>query len=63
MKANVNKDMCIGCGACQAIVPDVFEIADDGLATCKVESIKDELKDDVDDAAMSCPTSAIEISE
>ena len=32
MKAKVNKDLCIGCGACAAIVPDVFQIGDDGLA-------------------------------
>lgn len=63
MKAKVNKDICIGCGACQAIVPDVFELEDDGLASCKVDSIKDELKDEVTDAAESCPTGAIEIEE
>lgn len=63
MKAKVNKDICIGCGACQAIVPDVFELEDDGLATAKVESISEELKDEVTDAAESCPTGAIEIEE
>ena len=26
----VNKDLCIGCGACQAVCPEVFEIDDDG---------------------------------
>ena len=26
----VYKDLCIGCGACQAVAPDVFEIEDDG---------------------------------
>ena len=62
MKAKVNKDICIGCGACQAIAPDVFELEDDGLAVCKVEEIK-ENKEDVQDAADSCPTSAIEVEE
>ena len=63
MKAKVNKDICIGCGACQAIVPDVFELEDDGLAVCKVEEIKENKKEDVLDAADSCPTSAIEVEE
>ena len=63
MKAKVNKDICIGCGACQAIVPDVFELEDDGLAACKKEEIIEDLKDDVVDAAESCPTSAIEVEE
>ena len=30
MKANVNKELCIGCGACAAIVPDVFDFGEDG---------------------------------
>lgn len=63
MKAKVNKDICIGCGACQAIVPDVFELEDDGLAVCKEEEIKEELKEDVRDASDSCPTGAIEVEE
>lgn len=62
MKAKVNKDICIGCGACQAISPDVFELEDDGLATCKVDIIKDN-KDEVIDAKESCPTGAIEVEE
>ena len=48
MKAKVNKDQCIGCGACAVIVPDVFEIEDDGLACAKgevTESNKDEVID------------------
>lgn len=62
MKAKVNKDQCIGCGACQAIVPDVFEIEDDGLACTKGE-VTDENKDDVIDASESCPTGAIKVEE
>ena len=33
MKAIVDRDGCIGCGMCAEICPDVFEIADDGLAS------------------------------
>ena len=63
MKAKVNKDICIGCGACQAIEPDTFELDDDGLAICKAESIEESKQDDVRDAADSCPTGAIEVEE
>ena len=31
-KVKVLKDVCIGCGACQAICSSVYEIDDDGLA-------------------------------
>ena len=49
--------------ACAAICPDVFEIDDDGLSKAKVETVKEENKDEVQDAADSCPTAAIEIEE
>lgn len=60
MELKVNKDLCIGCGACQAVCPEVFELEDDGLARAKVSSVKDEFKDDAIDALEGCPTSAIE---
>lgn len=60
MKVKVNQEACIGCGACQALVPDVFEINDDGLATAKEEEVSTELVEEVVDALEGCPTSAIE---
>ena len=63
MKVKVNKDACIGCGACASICPDVFELNDEGLSEAKVEEVKEELQDEVRDAADSCPTGAIEVNE
>ena len=59
MKVKVDKNLCIGCGACQAIEPSVFELEDDGLAKAIDEEIKDEIKENVIDALEGCPTSAI----
>ena len=63
MKVKVNKDACIGCGACAAICDEVFELNDEGLSIAKVEEVKEELQDEVRDAADSCPTGAIEVEE
>ena len=63
MKVKVNKDACIGCGACEQICRDVFRLSDDGLSEAKVEEVKEEFQDEVRDAADSCPTGAIEIEE
>jgi ferredoxin len=50
MKLKVDKDLCIGCGACQAVCPEVFEIEDDGLATTIVDEIKEDNVEDAIDA-------------
>ena len=59
MKVEVNKELCIGCGACQAICDEVFEIGDDGQATVKPVEITEELESSVLDAVEGCPVSAI----
>lgn len=61
MKVVVNRDNCIGCGACEALCPEVFQIDDEGLSTViSKEEVKEELLDKVTEAIESCPTSAIE---
>ncbi|MBE0601819.1 MAG: ferredoxin, partial [Firmicutes bacterium] len=32
MKATIDRDGCIGCGVCADTCPEVFRMADDGLA-------------------------------
>ena len=67
MKAKVNKDVCIGCGACTAIAKDYFVIGEDSLAEVaenfKDKEVKEEMQDDVIMASESCPTGAIEVEE
>ena len=58
-KVEVDKNKCIGCGACTAIAPDVFEFDDDGLA----KAVKQEINEDVKTAAEGCPTEAITAEE
>ena len=59
MKVKVNPDVCIGCGACQAIAPDVFEINDDGIAQEISEEVKEEFVEDATVAKEGCPVNAI----
>ena len=58
-KVKVLKDVCIGCGACQAICSSVYEIDDDGLAQVIVEEVPKEVLEDAIDALENCPTCAI----
>ena len=59
-KVEVNENLCVGCGACQAICPDVFEMTDDNKARVKENPTE---KECAKEAVDSCPVSAISIDE
>ena len=50
MKAKVIRENCIGCGACQAIAPNVFEIDDEGLSKVINPEVKADDEEDFKDA-------------
>ena len=62
MKAEVDKDTCIGCGLCTSICEAVFELEDDGKAVAKVNPVPEDSEDEAKDAEASCPVNAISIS-
>ncbi len=52
-------EQCIGCGACSAIAPEIFEMTDEGYATVILDPIPEELMDLAIEAQEGCPTGAI----
>lgn len=60
MKAIVNEELCIGCGMCESICPEVFEMNDDGIAVV-IGEVTEDLADSANEAKEACPTEAIEI--
>ena len=59
VKVNEN---CIGCGACTAVCPDVFDLNDEVKAeNIMGEDIPEDLMDACKEAAESCPVEAIEL--
>jgi ferredoxin len=63
MKAIVKKDICIGCGLCVDICPEVFILGDDNIAKTIADRVPAEIKDKCRDAAKNCPVEAIMIEE
>ena len=61
MKANVDKDTCIGCGLCPTIAPEVFDMDDDGKAYTILEEVPENSKEAVKEAEGSCPVAAISV--
>ncbi|MEN3035481.1 MAG: ferredoxin [Candidatus Methanosuratincola sp.] len=53
----VDRDLCIGCGNCTLVCPDVFKLDQEG----KSRVINAAEKCDVDYAVSSCPVGAISL--
>lgn len=60
MKVKVNPELCIACGACISLAPDVYDWGEDDKAVALEGEVPPELEDEAQDALESCPTEAIE---
>lgn len=61
MKAVIDRDGCISCGLCAETCPEVFRMADDGLAEVYVDEIPEEEEDSAAEAAEDCPVNVISV--
>lgn len=62
MRIEIDRDRCTGLGVCEAEVPDLFEVGDDGLVVCHDQTPSDDLLVAVQAACDGCPTGALSIS-
>lgn len=60
MTPKIDEDLCIGCGNCEEVCPDVFELEEDGLSRV-IGSCNDE--ECCREAAEECPVEAITLEE
>jgi len=60
-KLVVDQDLCIACGTCVALCPEVFELKDDGKAIVKTRLpvFDAKLKTKIKDTIESCAVEAI----
>ncbi|MEJ5314916.1 MULTISPECIES: ferredoxin [Anaerolinea] len=63
MKTFVDRDLCMGCGVCETIAPNVFKLEDDGIAVVLVDVVPPEEEANVREAMDACPEQAISIEE
>ncbi len=61
MKAIIDRENCISCGLCTSICPEVFRMADDGLAEVFADPVPESAKDAAAEARDNCPVSVITI--
>ena len=63
MEAKVDKSGCISCGICESECPEVFPIAQEGVAEAYNNPVPEEYQQGAKDAAADCPVSVIKIQE
>jgi ferredoxin len=63
MKATVDRDLCIGCGLCAAICPDVFEMDGEGKSVVIADPVPPASEAEAQDAAEQCPVGAITLTD
>jgi len=61
MKASIDRSGCIACGLCPSICPEVFQMADDGLAEVITETVPSKAEGTAEEARESCPVSVINV--
>lgn len=63
MKAIIDRDGCISCTLCTEICPEVFRMAEDGIAEVYVDKVPEESEDCAKEAESNCPVSVISVEE
>lgn len=59
MQVRVDPDLCIACGLCVSMCPDVFDWDDDGKAETIVDEVPSDSEDCAEESVEVCPTDAI----
>lgn len=63
MKVIVDQDLCMGCGVCESIAPEIFELGDELHAKVILDPISEKYRLVVEEAIAECPELAIKITE
>lgn len=61
MKAILDRSGCISCGFCTTVCPEVFRMADDGIAEVHREDVPKEVEEQAVQAQEGCPVSVIAV--
>ncbi len=61
MKATLDRSGCISCGMCADTCPEVFRMAEDGVAEVYREDVPPEAEESAVEAQEGCPVSVITV--
>ncbi|MGY1641241.1 ferredoxin [Geodermatophilus sp. SYSU D00703] len=63
MRVVADLDRCVGSGQCELLVPEVFEVGDDGVVTVLQPEPGADQEAAVRDAVARCPTEALSLTD
>lgn len=63
MKIVVDRERCTGIGICESLMPDVFEIDEDGQMVLLAETVPQGQEAEAREAVASCPNEALLLEE
>jgi ferredoxin len=63
MQVSVDRDLCESNGVCAGLVPSVFDLRDDDLLYVVQPSPPEEMRAQVELAAVRCPRQAITVTD
>jgi ferredoxin len=63
VKVVVDFDRCASNAVCMSLLPEIFEVRDDGYLYVLNENPPDSMREKLEEAVRSCPTQAISIAE
>lgn len=61
MKAVIDRSGCIACGLCIETCPEVFQMADDGLAEVIADTVPQDAEGRAVESQENCPVSVITV--
>jgi ferredoxin len=59
LKVYVDPDLCIACGACISLSPEVYDWDEEGKAKAIAEEVPEDKQSEAQEGLESCPTEAI----
>lgn len=62
MKPVINQELCIGCGTCEGMCPEVFKLTNGKAQVLKIDDYS-QYKDKIEQSVAACPVSCISIEE
>ncbi len=63
MNVIVDPDICLGCGVCESIAPEIFSLGDEIYAMVIMNPVPEKMRYLVEEALAECPEEAISILE